>query len=176
MLNKHFSMRKLYSVILLLQNVFSFGQVSTTHDTISKENIYSIGIGGHYGFVFAHSKDVKNTKGSRPIAIELDLSRQLLNNAAWKDCGCYPRTGLTISYFNLDNKILGHSINVAAYVEPFLSTSHRFNFSMKGGAGVSYLTNPYHELKNPENMSYSTRISSYLAMGLGLNKIGRAHV
>ena len=108
--------------MILLVSVFAFGQEKTDKDSIATKDIYSIGTGSHYGFVFAHSKAVNNTKGSRPWALEVDLSRQLVNNAAWKDCGCYPRTGLTISYFNLDNKILGHSINVAAYVEPFLSS------------------------------------------------------
>jgi len=40
---------------------------------------------------------------------------------------------------------------------------------MKGAAGISYLTNPFHKTKNPENSSYSTRLSFYLSMGLGLN-------
>lgn len=169
-------MKPLLIVLILLKSGFIISQENLPKDSVKPKDIYSIGVGSHYGFVFAHSVAVKNTKGSRPWAIEVDLSRQLVNNTAWKDCGCYPRTGLSISYFNLDNKILGHSINVAAYVEPFLSTSHRFNFSMKGAAGVSYLTNPYHEEKNPENMSYSTRISSYLSMGLGLNMKIDQHV
>lgn len=141
-------MKLFFTTVMFLSGAVVTAQHNLDIDSLKVKNILSIGLGSHYGFVFAHSKDVKNTKGSRPWAFEVDISQQLINNTAWKDCGCYPRTGLIISYFNLDNKVLGTSLNTAWYVEPFLSTSHRFNFSMKGVAGVSYLTNPYHEKKS----------------------------
>ena len=160
-------LRILYALFLLPQFIFS--QHTLRNDTISPASIYSVGIGAHYGFVFAHSKEVQNTKGSNPWGIELDFNKQLLKNESWEECNCFPRTGFTLSYFNLDNDALGHSINTAMYIEPFLSVSHRFNLSMKGAAGVSYLTHPYHKETNPENKSYSTTFNAYLGLGLGGN-------
>ncbi len=159
-------------VLLIFNN--SFAQQLNTADSVNYHDIYSVGIGAHYGFIFAHSKDVQNTKGAHPWAVELDINRQIVRNESWKECRCYPRTGLVLSYFNLNNEVLGQSFNAAWYIEPFLSTSHRFNLSMKGAAGLSYLTNPYDAETNPENMSYSMHINAYLALGLGGNfKIGR---
>lgn len=169
-------MKWYFKTLLLLIAGNAFGQHTVAGDTIKPRDIYAAGIGIHYGFVFAHSKAVKNTEGARPWAIETDISRQLLSNKAWAACRCFPRTGLVISYFNFDSKILGHSINAAWYVEPFISTMHRINLSMKGAAGVSYLTNPYHAEKNPGNMSYSTRFASYLALGLGANVKVTEHI
>src|SRR5262245_12741095 len=81
----------------------SHSQTSISSDTISPASIYSVGLGVHYGFVFAHSDKVQNTKGSKPWGIELDLNKQLLKNKSWDECWCFPRTGFVISYFNLDN-------------------------------------------------------------------------
>ena len=41
-----------------------------------KTNIFSVGLGGQYGFVFAHTESVQNTKGSYPYGVELLLSWQ----------------------------------------------------------------------------------------------------
>lgn len=160
-------MRTLFIVVLVLNLNFSSAQQLLNDTTSRYNNIYGIGAGVHYGFIFAHVKEVKNTEGSLPWGIEIDLNRQLINNPVWDECRCYPRTGLVISYFDLDNRVLGKSINAAWYVEPFLSVNHRINFSIKGAAGLSYLTHPYNEENNPGNMSYSTHVSFYLAMGLG---------
>lgn len=123
----------------------------------------------HYGFVFAHSKDVQNTKGAKPIGIELDLNKQLIRNESWDECRCFPRTGLLISYFDLNNEVLGKSFNAAWYIEPFLSTSRLFNLSLKGAAGLSFATNPHDTETNPDNNSYSMNLNAYLGLGLGGN-------
>src|SRR5688572_28670940 len=116
---------------LLLIRHFVQAQLSISSDTIAPSSVYSVGIGTYYGFVSAHSKEVQNTHGAKPWGIELDINKQLLRNDSWDECKCYPRTGFVISYFNFDNKDLGHSINAAWYIEPFLNTSNRFNVSMK---------------------------------------------
>lgn len=150
---------------------FIFQAVTAQHvpDSIKGNKIYSAALGAHYGFIFAHVEEVKNTRGSLPWGIELDINMRLMNNPAWNECNCYPRSGLNISFFDFDNPVLGNGINASWYIEPFLSVNHRLNFSMKGAAGISYLTNPYHKEKNPENQSYSTYLSAYLAAGLGIN-------
>ena len=148
---------------------FITAQNSISNDMVAPSSIYSVGLGTHYGFVFAHSKEVKNTKGAMPWGIELDFNKQMLRNKSWDNCNCFPRTGLVVSYFNLDNDDLGHSINAAWYIEPFLNPSQRLKVSMKGAAGLSWLTHPYHETKNPENKSYSMSLNAYLGLGLGVN-------
>jgi hypothetical protein len=82
-------------------------------DTVSPASIFSVGIGVHSGFVFAHTDEVQNTKGLKPWGIELDINKQLLKNVSWEECNCFPRTGFVFSYFNLDNDDLGHSFNAA---------------------------------------------------------------
>ena len=141
------------TLLLLLVKAVSFSQ-SSESQSIQKPLFFTIGAGMHYGLVFAHSKAVQNTKDSKPRGIEIDLSKRLINNTAWDECRCYPRAGLVVSYFDLNNKILGNAFNAGAYIEPFFFPHHRINLTLKGVAGVSYLTNPYDAVKNPENNSY----------------------
>jgi len=163
-----------FIIPLLLIPHLILSQHALRSDTIAPASIYSIGLATHYGFVFVHSKEVKNTQGSKPWGIELDFNKQLLKNESWDECHCFPRTGIVLSYFNLDNNDLGHSFNAAIYIEPFINPSHRVKVSMKGAAGLSWLTNPYHETTNPENKSYSMALNAYLGLGLGVNfKISR---
>lgn len=149
---------------------------SSGGDSIHPPYIFQTGLGFHYGFIFAHNKLVQNTKGSNPRGIEADLSRRLINNKSWNDCRCYPRNGLVISYFDFDTRVLGKAISAGAYIEPFFFPHHRINLSLKGVAGLSYLTNPYHKTRNPDNNSYSTHLSAYLALGIGFNVIINHHL
>lgn len=129
----------------------------------------SIGVSIHKGFIFAHSKDVENTAGSYPIGIQLEYNKQLLDEKTWEMCNCYPRTGYFLQYFNYDNAVLGSSIHTGTYIEPYWGYRNRVGLSLKGMAGLGWLSNPYHPAKNPVNQSYSLPVSAYVALGLGLH-------
>lgn len=133
----------------------------------SLRSIFSYGATLHKGFIFAHSREVQNTANSYPTGFQIDFNWQLADAKTWNTCYCYPKTGFFIQYFNFDNQILGHAITSAAFIEPFFSFAHRINMSIKAAAGLSYLTNPYHPLSNPNNLSYSLPITGFVSLGLG---------
>ena len=137
-------------------------------DSNIKRNIRSIGLGIQHGFIFAHSPEVENTKGSNPTGVELIFSWQRNDAQIWNLCNCYPRKGLLLSYYDYDNEILGKSFSAAYFLEPTYKLGKDVFFSFKGSAGLSYLTNPFDSIHNPTNRSYSTSISMYLIVGLGL--------
>ncbi|MFN4971955.1 MAG: acyloxyacyl hydrolase [Bacteroidota bacterium] len=137
-------------------------QVSPT-----ERSLFSVGLSAHRGFIFAHSKDVQNTDGSYPWGIQLDLNWHKRNQKTWDECYCYPRTGFQIQYFNYDNSILGHSVHANAYIEPYFNFNQRIQLSLKGMAGIAFLTHPFHPQRNPTNMSYSLPISGFVALGIG---------
>lgn len=144
------------------------GQVDTLPAALKLRDMFSIGVGVQHGFIFAHSEAVENTKGSHPTGVEVILSWQRNDSAIWSLCNCYPRKGLLLSYYDYDNQVLGKSITAAYFLEPSYRLSDGAFFAFKGAAGLSYLTNPFDSLKNPNNMSYSTRINGYLLLGVGL--------
>ena len=133
-----------------------------------EQNLFSIGAGFQRGFIFAHSEAVQNTKGSHPIGVELILSWKRNDAAVWDLCNCYPRKGLLLTYNDYDNSILGQGFSAAYFLEPTYRLSRNLFFSFKAASGLSYLTNPFDSIKNPTNQSYSTDLSVYLNVGLGL--------
>lgn len=137
-------------------------------DTTGKEKVFTVIAGAQHGFIFAHSSAVQNTKGARPIGVELSLGWQKNNSGTWNLCNCFPQTGIMLSYYNYDSKILGKSLGAAYFLEPFYRLGKNTFFSFKGSAGLIYLTNPFDSIRNPANQSYSTGISGYLSVGLGL--------
>ena len=161
--------------LLLTAFIMSFSFVRAQYDpsnkkqdSTTKRNIRSIGLGVQHGFIFAHSPEVENTKGANPTGVELIFSWQRNDAQIWNLCNCYPRKGLLLSYYDYDNEILGKSFSAAYFLEPTYKLGKDVFFSFKGSAGLSYLTNPFDSIHNPTNRSYSTSISMYLIVGLGL--------
>jgi Lipid A 3-O-deacylase (PagL) len=130
--------------------------------------MFSTGVSFQYGFIFAHSEAVENTKGSYPMGTEIIFSWQRNDSAMWNLCNCYPRKGLLMSYFNYDNEVLGHSFTAAYFLEPTYKIGKNTFFSFRIAGGLSYLTNPFDTIYHPNNRSYSTRINAYLLFGLGV--------
>lgn len=152
-------------------SVRSFAQDSTEIYDVTddaKVNMFSIGVGGQYGFIFAHSLDVQNTRGANPIGAEVILGWQRNDKFTWSLCNCYPRKGLLFSFYNYDTDIVGKGAIAAYFLEPTFRITNSILFSFKGSIGLAYLSKPFHPEKNPGNMSYSTRLNGYGAVGAGL--------
>lgn len=152
---------------MLLFNGYSQAIVPVKQSDTLKD-MFSIGAGIQHGFIFAHSPEVENTKGANPTGIELSFSWQRNDAYVWDLCNCFPRKGLLLAYYDYDNIILGKSYTAAYFLEPTYAISKNTFFSLKGSAGLSYLTNPFDTIKNPVNRSYSTNLSAYLSLGAGV--------
>lgn len=141
--------------------------ISTILNSAREKPLFSIGLGMQHGFIFPHSVDVQNTSGARPTGIETIFSWQRNDSASFALCHCYPRQGLMMAYYDYDIGLLGKSVTAAYFLEPTYRIGNRVLFSLKGGAGLSYLTNPYDSINNPSNQSYSTSLSIHLLVGFG---------
>jgi hypothetical protein len=144
------------------------GSLADTLKTPKPRDMFSIGVGAQHGFIFAHSESVENTKGSHPTGVEAILSWQRNDSAIWNLCNCFPRKGLLLAYYDYDNRVLGKSATAAYFLEPTYRLTRGAFFAFKGAAGLSYLTDPYHPQRNPNNRSYSSSVSAYLLLGVGL--------
>jgi hypothetical protein len=133
-----------------------------------KRSLFSIGLGAQHGFIFPHSVDVQNTSGARPTGIEAIFSWQRTDSVIFALCHCNPRQGLLLSYYDYDVDLLGQSATAAYFLEPTYQISKNLLFSLKGAGGLSYLNSPYDSITNPGNQSYSTHVSIYLLVGVGV--------
>ncbi|MCU0354888.1 MAG: acyloxyacyl hydrolase [Cytophagales bacterium] len=137
--------------------------------TAVSPRVFSVGLSGQYGFIFAHTQDVENTRGARPWGVQATFVWQRTDAQSWNTCACYPRQGLLLGYYNYDSPVLGHSAKAAYFLEPAFRITSRLSGLVRGIGGAAYLTDPYHPVRNPLNQSYSLPVSIYIAFGLGLN-------
>ena len=135
------------------------------------QNFYPVGekrwsIGAAKGFIYAHSKDVENTKGSHPWGIQADYSWRKTDSSTYKKFYGFPVQGVTVSYFNFDNNILGNGIVGAYFLEPEIRISKKAGVHFRAALGAIWLSNPYDAQNNPDNNSYSTSISGYVSLAI----------
>ncbi len=142
-------------------------QVDSTSRRVRAQRIYLGRL--LYGSIFAHSIYIKNTAGAHPRGGELEISTQLTDEKTFAKCNCYPRIGYTVSYFDFNTPLLGKSFSGSYFIEPNFRISSRSAFFINAGGGLSFLTNPFDSLKNPENHTYSLPINFFLHLGVGLN-------
>ncbi len=140
---------------------------NTIHaQTISKY----YGIKSHYGFIIAHTPDLKPISTTNPYGLQVEISSLKTSDKAWKTCFCYGRTGFSFAYFNYANPdVLGNSYNLNYFVEPYFTYKGPLKFSLRGSIGATYLDTIFDEESNPENVLFSTHLSFYLALSLNLN-------
>ncbi|WP_299261151.1 acyloxyacyl hydrolase [uncultured Aquimarina sp.] len=128
------------------------------------------GIKSHYGFIIAHSPELKPISQTNPYGIQLEYSWLKTSDKAWKTCFCYGRTGFAFAYYNYANpNVLGSSYNLIYFVEPYFTYRGPLKFSLRGSVGGTYLNKKFDEETNPDNLLFSTHFSFYLALSLNLN-------
>jgi hypothetical protein len=124
----------------------------------------------HYGFVILHSQDVAPIGKSYPYGLGIEIFNHYNSEKSFDNCLCFPRLGVSTVFWNFDNpEILGYGVTSVFFVEPFFGANRRFSYSFRAGIGPAYATNPFDEIQNPDNLSYSTRISFALMVASTIN-------
>lgn len=126
----------------------------------------SFGVSFSRGSIYAHTKDVENTRGARPSALQFNYSWRKTDSATFQRFSGLPQQSVFINFTNFDNGILGSGFIAAYAIQPNIRFSNTTGLRFQAGAGAAYLTNPYNVLRNPTNSSYSTHISAYLDVGV----------
>jgi hypothetical protein len=127
------------------------------------QNIKKLTFEGQYGFIIPHSQDLKPISQSNPYGVNLHY--QVLNTSkkSWDACNCFHYLGAQLSYHNFANPdVLGSAISLSGTFEPILWRKGRVSFNLLTGGGVSYLTEYYDEVENPENVFFSKPINFLL--------------
>jgi hypothetical protein len=151
--------------ILFLLSVHADGQ-----DSGRLRNPISIGIRGHYGFIIPHSNAIAELANAKPWGIEGEVAWRLMRENTWKYCYCYPRAGISLDYFNFRQpEVLGHSITLYPYIEPYIRPHKRFSISFRFGIGPAWLTKVYDAESNPDNLFFSNHLSFIAMLNAGLN-------
>lgn len=157
--------------ILSVVSIFLFStQVNAQTDSslqkTSRQTSFTLNL--HYGSVFAHSADIKNTAGATPKGLSFEIANRSVDTATWNKYGCLPVSGVMFNYLDLNTPILGYSYTAAYIFEPTFRLNNKMDFFIKTRIGLSYMTNPHDSLKNPTNNTYSTKLNFFTAAGVGV--------
>ena len=144
--------------------MLTFSCFESSSQSFNTANEKRWSVAGSKGFVFAHSKDVENTKGAHPWGIQADYSWRKTDSFTYKNFYGFPVQGLTVSYFNFDNAILGKGIVTAYFLEPEIRFGKKAGVHFRTALGAIWLSNPYNAQHNPGNHSYSSYLSGYVSV------------
>lgn len=120
---------------------------------------------GANGFIYAHTKDVENTKGSRPVGLQIDYAWKKTDSTFFQKFNGLPSQGISLHFFDYNNSVLGSTIGASYFIEPSIQFTQSAGMMMRAQVGLSYHNKPFHTTRNPNNNSYSTNVNSYLAIG-----------
>jgi len=145
--------------------------VAFTQSLVAPDSGHSYFLAAKYqrGYIVKNSHRVASLVNNDVQMVQLDFSVLKNTQKAWDYCHCYTKTGVSLSYVDFANpNNLGHAINLIAFTEPYLSFSSKFQFTIRGGAGLSYLNRVYDKETNPLNIFYSTHLSFLLMLNANL--------
>jgi hypothetical protein len=158
-----FTLLKLHiwkSVLLLLFLLYG------TALSVTAQSIRQWSLGYTQGSVIAHSKDVENTRGAVPFGVQADYSWRKTDSQSFKKFYGLPQQGISFSFFDFNNQVLGRGVNIAYFMEPTITFGPASGIRFRTAGGLSWLSNPTHPIHNPTNNSYSTAIAFYLGVGI----------
>ncbi len=134
------------------------------------KNPISVGIRGNYGFIIPHSRAIAEISNSNPWGIEAELAWHLMRERTWKHCYCYPRTGFSLNYYNFNYpEVLGHSVALYPYIEPFIRPQKKLSITFRFGIGPAVVTKIYDAETNPHNFFFSDYLSFVAMLNAGIN-------
>ncbi len=135
------------------------------------KNPWFWGVSAHpWGYIVPHSSELEAVDLNMPLGLQLEGGWHLNGQKTWDQCRCYPRAGFSLLVFDYQNpEELGQSINFTGFIEPFVSFRSNWQASFRLGAGLSYLTQVYDSLTNPNNLFYSSPLSFMLRTQLNVH-------
>ena len=122
-----------------------------------KKNIFSFGAGYFYGNIYEHNPDISHLIKGHPTGLFLMFNKKTFGLKDWEKKYNYPDWGLSLSYQNLKNTILGDNYSIYGHYSFYFL---KRNLQLSLGTGLAYNTNPYNEDFNFSNNAYGSKLLS----------------
>ncbi len=121
---------------------------------------FQVAASAHSGFIIPHSQELVDVSSSHPYGLELDAVWLRADERYSRASGLVTRRGLALHLIDFDAPdLLGGMVSVTPYVEPMILPQHRLHGAVRLGVGLAYLSMPYDEETNPDNLFYSSSVS-----------------
>lgn len=136
--------------------------ILSSNSSTAQINKWKLGVGIHpfTGFVWAHTKEIDNLKA--PIyGSSIDLRVKTANRKYWQRLYHQPFWGVRFYYAYLGNpNITGSVYGILPYIELPVIKKAKWQWNIRGSAGLGYITKPFNNTSNPENGTVGTYINA----------------
>ena len=120
-----------------------------------------------YGNILKHNKNVGHFLVDHPTGFILSYNKKLIGKKDWEKRYNYPDYGLSFSYQDYKNPILGKTYSVYVHNNFYLLERQKKNqIILRAGLGAAYNTNPYDKVTNPKNVAFGTKINAAVYLKL----------
>lgn len=96
---------------------------------------------------------------SIPVGMEIAYDRLSEGDKEWEHFFGFPERGVTLTYVNYQNDILGYTLSLIPHVEFFPASTNRSKTGVRIGFGGAYHSRPFHEQNNPLNVAIGTHFN-----------------
>lgn len=145
-------------LLYLMSFSFSFSQEKINHQYFQTAYFY--------GNILKHNKNVGHFLVDHPKGFLLSWNKKSIGNI-WESSYNYPDTGVSFSYQDYNNPILGELYSLYTHFNFYLLPRRNKNqLILRTALGIAYNTNPYDKVTNPKNVAFGSSLttSTYLKL------------
>ncbi len=153
-------MKKSLTYILYL----CFGVVLSQDKQISSSYI---DINYFSGNIALHNDDILHLIKGHPEGIIISWSKKTFGHQDWEQRFNYPDYGVSFTYQNFKNKVLGNNYAFYAHYNFYF---FKRNLMFRFGQGLAFTTNPYHKINNHKNIAFGSKFMSSTYVMLNYKK------
>lgn len=122
------------------------------------------------GMVIPNDAGFKPQLGNTAIAtVDFGVGARIAGPEYWKAYWNNPYFGLGLSFDRIFNQITGNRLSAYAFLENPFAKTEKWDFGWSCGFGVSYVTNTFDSVDNPENQFIGSHLNAYISLGFGAN-------
>ncbi|MBV6406411.1 MAG: acyloxyacyl hydrolase [Flavobacteriales bacterium] len=131
---------------------------------------WSVGLRGHYGFLWPHRPSSWVLVEGHAVATELFAERRLPGDRPWQRHYRAPSFGVGLLYTGLANPgRIGATARVLPYLQlPFVRGRHG-DLGMRLGWGLGYVTHPYDRRGNFKQIAIGSRLNTAIQLMVAYN-------
>lgn len=151
-------MKQILFSIILLSPFFIFSQ---ENETELPERTSYFQVENFYGNIIKHQPNIGHLITGHPEGFILSWNQKNYGKEAWEQVFNYPDFGVSFSYQDYKNDILGKLYAIYGHYNFYLLDRKKQNkLMLRAGIGLAYNTNPYDKETNNKNISFGTHLNS----------------
>ncbi len=142
----------------------------STFASDSSQYINGWGARVHSGEILIHTNKIQHFDNALTGATEVSYLWQTTGKYGWGSYYNYPTIGVSAMFINYgNNNLLGHVLSLYPHITFDVVKRQDFSFQFRGGAGLSYMTQPYQAVENRNNRAIGSRINNFIYLGFHTN-------